>query len=218
MEICHGPSSLAKDDRLIAQNPCDRIKPLRKGSRRSREIHPLTTEQVGIVANTISPRYRAFVLFDALGTGMRPGECWGLRVANVDFLRRQVHVVESADEGVPVPTKTERRRTVRIDEATAEVLARHIEEYPSPDGYVVTSPEGKIVRHRNFLADHFDPAREKIRHLMPPGFRCYDLRHTHASLLISRGARAEQVAARLGHASVSTTLDWYTHLFEGPRR
>jgi integrase len=50
---------------------------------------------------------------------------------------------------------------------------------------------------------------------MPPGFRCYDLRHTHASLLISRGARAEQVAARLGHASVRTTLDWYTHLFEG---
>jgi integrase len=167
------------------------------------------------LADTISPRYRAFVLFDALGTGMRPGECWALRVANVDFLRRQVHVVESADEGVAQPTKTEKRRVVRIDEATAEILARHIEEYPSPDGYVFTSPEGKMVRHRNFLADHFDPAREKVRHLMPPGFRCYDLRHTHASWLALRGWRSEQVAERLGHSSVRTTLDWYTHMFEG---
>ncbi|HEX5936465.1 MAG TPA: site-specific integrase [Actinomycetota bacterium] len=206
---------LAKEDRLRGENPCDRIRPLRKDSRRAREIHPLTPEQVGIFADAIAPRYRAFVLFSALGTGMRPGESWALRVPNVNWLRRQVHVVESADEGNVGPTKTGRRRTIRIDEATAELLARHVEEYPSPDGFVFTSPEGKMVRHRNFLADHFDPAREKVRHLLPPGFCCYDLRHTFASLLISRGARIEQVADRLGHASVRTTLDWYSHLFEG---
>lgn len=51
--------------------------------------------------------------------------------------------------------------------------------------------------------------------MMPPAFRCYDLRHTHASLLISRGWRVEQVAERLGHSSVRTTLDWYAHRFEG---
>lgn len=72
-----------------------------------------------------------------------------------------------------------------------------------------------MVRHRNFLADHFDPARSKVGHLLPPGFCCYDLRHTFASLLIARGWRVEQVAERLGHASVRTTLDWYAHRFEG---
>lgn len=103
-----------------------------------------------------------------------------------------------------------RAGSARTDAARSSCRSPSVEvqhgQYPSPDGYVFTSPERKMVRHRNFLADHFDPAREKVRHLMPPGFRCYDLRHTHASLLISRGWRSEQVAERLGHASTKDNV------------
>jgi hypothetical protein len=116
--------------------------------------------------------------------------------------------VESADEGVAQPTKREKRRVVRIDEATAEVLARHIEEYPSPDGYVFTSPEGQDGSAPELPRRPLRPAREKVRHLMLPGFSCYDTRHTHTpACWPSRGWRSEQVAERLGHDSVRTTLD-----------
>jgi integrase len=45
--------------------------------------------------------------------------------------------------------------------------------------------------------------------------RFHDLRHTHAALLIAAGEHPKVIQARLGHASIGTTLDTYGHLFEG---
>ncbi len=49
---------------------------------------------------------------------------------------------------------------------------------------------------------------------MPRGDRP-DLRHTHAALLIAAGEHPKVIESRLGHASISTTLDTYGHLFNG---
>ena len=129
-------------------------------------------------------------------------------------MRREVRIEVSADEGVIGPTKTGQRRTVRIDTETADVLAHHMAAYPSKDGLVFTSPEGDIVRHRNFAGRFFEPARDEVAHLMPKGFVCYDLRHTHASLLFALGMRPEEVSERIGN-DVRTTRRWYLHLYEG---
>ena len=48
-----------------------------------------------------------------------------------------------------------------------------------------------------------------------PKLRLYDLRHTHASLLINEGVHPKKIAARLGHASITLTMDTYGHLFDG---
>lgn len=48
-----------------------------------------------------------------------------------------------------------------------------------------------------------------------PKMRFYDLRHTHASLLIAEGVHPKKIAERLGHASIKLTMDLYGHLFEG---
>ena len=48
--------------------------------------------------------------------------------------------------------------------------------------------------------------------------RFYDLRHTHASLLIAEGVHPKKIAERLGHASIKLTMDLYGHLFEGSDR
>ena len=45
--------------------------------------------------------------------------------------------------------------------------------------------------------------------------RFYDLRHTHASLLIADGVHSRNIAERLGHASIKLTMDLYGYLFEG---
>jgi integrase len=45
--------------------------------------------------------------------------------------------------------------------------------------------------------------------------RFYDLRHTHASLLIAEGVHPKKIAERLGHASIKLTMDLYGHLFDG---
>jgi integrase len=43
----------------------------------------------------------------------------------------------------------------------------------------------------------------------------HDLRHTHAALLIAQREHPKVIQARLGHASIKTTLDTYGHLFDG---
>jgi len=51
--------------------------------------------------------------------------------------------------------------------------------------------------------------RSAMKHAGLPHFRVYDLRHTFASLLLSRGAPITYVAAQLGHANPTTTLRHY---------
>ena len=46
-------------------------------------------------------------------------------------------------------------------------------------------------------------------------FRLHDARHTHASLLLKQGAHPKVVQERLGHATISTTLDLYSHVTPG---
>jgi integrase len=51
-----------------------------------------------------------------------------------------------------------------------------------------------------------------------PKPRLYDLRHTHASLLIHEGVHSKKFSERLGHSSMHLTMDSYGHLFEGSDR
>ena len=49
--------------------------------------------------------------------------------------------------------------------------------------------------------------KAKLRHI-----RIHDFRHTHASLLFDAGISMQDIKDRLGHASIKTTMDIYTHL------
>jgi integrase len=51
-----------------------------------------------------------------------------------------------------------------------------------------------------------------------PKLRVYDLRHSHASLLINEGVHPKNISERLGHSSIKLTMDTYGHLFEGSDR
>ena len=205
---------LAVRDGLIPRNVTKGIKPLPSGTRK--EIHPATSEQIAALAAAIEGRFSAAIIFDALGSGMRCGELWALKVERINFLHRTVRVTESLDDrGSKLVTKSpknDKARTIRLDQTTIEVLSEHLAAYPST-GYVFTSAEGEPVRHRNFVRRHFSPAVAECD--LPPGFRFHDLRHTHASLLIADGWRADQVKDRLGHGSIRTTMDTYGHLFPG---
>ncbi len=64
----------------------------------------------------------------------------------------------------------------------------------------------------SLLDYHFKRLRQQTG---PPGLRLHDLRHTHASLLLLAGANPKVVQERLGHESISTTLDIYAHLIAG---
>lgn len=53
------------------------------------------------------------------------------------------------------------------------------------------------------------------KHTDLPRIRVHDLRHSHASLLIKEGVQAKVIQKRLGHKDIQTTLNTYSHLWEG---
>ena len=81
----------AQEDRLITHNPAERL-PLPRIE--PMEMRFLDHAEVRTLADTIDPRYRAFVLLAAYG-GLRFGEMCALRWAKVDFRRNSVRVVET---------------------------------------------------------------------------------------------------------------------------
>lgn len=112
-------------DRLVAASPMTRLS-LPTASRE--RVIPLSVDQVRALADAVAPHYRAMVLTQA-GLGLRIGELLGLRVCDVDFLRRTVRVEHQAQPKTLElgPPKTPRsKRTVPLPKMVADALAAHL--------------------------------------------------------------------------------------------
>jgi integrase len=78
----------------------------------------------------------------------------------------------------------------------------------SADDLVFPAAEGGPMRHSNFYVRHFLPAVRRAG--LPEGVRFHDL---HVSILIGLGAHPKAIMERLGHSSITVTLNTYGHLF-----
>jgi integrase len=170
--------------------------------------------------------YAMWVLF--LTTGVRRGELAGLRWDDVELDRATMAIVRnrvSAGRGKAVSThqpKTRRgRRNVALDVTSVEVLRRHrpvqLEERmrlgPAwvDSGYVFCGVDGAAL-HPDTITASF---KSIIGNLDVPQIRLHDLRHTSATLALKAGIHPKVVSERFGHATVSITLDLYSHVLDG---
>ncbi len=204
----------ATADRLITSSPCVGVK-LPKIA--PRQVVPLPTDDVHALSDTVPDRYKALVVL-AAGTGLRQGECLGLEVRHVDFLRRALRVEQQLVllPGAPpqiAPPKTEASyRTVPLPQVVLDALAAHLAAFPAgSSGLVFTTSAGEPIRRTAFSANVWRPAVGRAG--LPAGTHFHDLRHYFASLLIRHGESVKVVQARLGHASAAETLDTYSHLW-----
>lgn len=216
--------------KAIATNPCDGVRVPR--SARS-EMHFLIHDEVEALAHTIThpavragghgagPHWRTdfpeFGLLIRLAaySGLRAGELEALRWKSVDLLGAGVHVVEAVQEVcghglVFGPTKTYARRRVPLPRFVIDELAEYQSHPFHPDALVFTAPDGGVLRHRNFYSRHFRPAVGLAG--LPSDFRFHELRHTFAALLIAEGAHPRSIMERMGHSSITVTLNTYGHL------
>jgi integrase len=69
-----------------------------------------------------------------------------------------------------------------------------------------------LTRADNFYHRHWKPL---LRRASLPDLRFHDLRHTCATLLLTKGVHPKIVSEMLGHSSVSITLDVYSHVIPG---
>lgn len=204
----------AARDGTIPRSPCAGV---RTAEVPHTEVVPLTGGEVIGLADAMPERYRAMVVL-AAGSGLRPGELFGLQVRHVNFLRRTVRVEQQLQQttgsGVYVcPPKTKRSfRTVPLSQSVLDAVAAHLAAFPSagPDDFLFRMQQGGPIIRTSFYGPVWTVAVEKAG--LPTGTRMHALRHTYASLLIRHGRGPKTVADRLGD-TVDVAMRTYAHLF-----
>lgn len=203
---------VAVRDRRLGENPARGIKLPKKTPKR--RVY-LSHRQVELLAS--EARYPDLVLFLSY-TGLRWGEATGLRVRDLDPMRRRVYVQENAvmvngsvRTGTP---KTHANRSVPFPDFLESFLRADVRG-KSP-AQLVFGMGDEHLRLPNSQDGWFARAVRRSQAIDPgfPRVSPHDLRHTAASLAISAGANVKAVQRMLGHASAAMTLDTYADLFD----
>ena len=204
----------------LARNPADLADPPRVTAR-GYELRTWSAEQLASFLNS-QRADRQYALWQVLAmTGLRRGEALGLRWQDVDLeagwlsVRRSL-IPEGSQVAVHEPKTAHGRRVVALDPQTVEVLkahaARQLDDQSATEswddtGLVFTNKDGQAL-HPWLVSRCF---RAALKEAMLPDIRLHDLRHTHATLALQAGIHPKIVSERLGHATVSITLDTYSH-------
>ena len=158
---------------------------------------------------------------------MRRGEVLALRRSDLNLDARTIRIERSVEEtnskGVrfKAPKNRSSKRTISIDAGLAAFLRAHLARQaedalklgtpPTPDWLIfpksIAAPTTPI-RPRN-VSKRFSDLAERLGF---PGLRFHDLRHTHATLLLTAGVPINAVSQRLGHSTPVITLKVYGHV------
>jgi integrase len=144
--------------------------------------------------------------------GCRWGEAVALPVGKVNLPNVSFHQAlkwSPDNQRVVGATKTSRSRRTIVAPPEIHDELRALTEGRDWGEFVFTAHRGGMVLHRTFWSRYWLPA---VADLAPPRPRLHDLRHSHASWLLGNGVPIHVVQARLGHESIQTTVDTYSHL------
>jgi integrase len=217
----------AVHDGLLDRSP---LPPLRSGhAGTGRVVDPdqlLSIEQVHAWGAAMPEVARVMPLLAAT-TGLRQGELLGLRWPNVDFLRRQIRVVEQMvtplGAGRPEwgPPKTAAGvRTVPLTKEAADALNAHRLVQPTVDGEPIFRSRRGYRWRRATFGDVWRPAAQAAG--LPAWVHWHALRDVYASSLIYSRQDVRVVMTLLGHTSSEETLRVYARLWpeatDGARR
>ena len=191
-------------------NPCRRVKGM--GKNKAKEMKIWTQEQFEDFLECVSDKphsYYGFLVF--FWTGIRLGELLALTVGDFDLDRHTMRISKSCQlidgKRVVTPPKTEKsNRIVTLPENLVNELREYFSCLYGLRDEDLAFPVTKSYFEREMKRGADLAGIEKIR--------IHDLRHSHASLLISKmNVPVVAVSRRLGHENVKVTLDTYSHLY-----
>lgn len=218
--------SEAVDDELISTHPALRTGKLIKKEDQTKEINPLTWEEKTTFETTVKdhfPQWRPLFL-TALRTGLRLGELIALQPGDLDFQGGFIEVRRNFTRGKLTSTKSGKIRRVDMSKELSETLKFYLVErkkdtlkngWGELPEWLFYSTEGRMIDGNNLRKRVFYKILEKanLRKI-----RIHDLRHTYATLRLSKGDNIVDVSKQLGHHSVKITLDVYAHWMPGGKK
>ena len=208
---------------LLGRNPADNVDLPRQQRQEMQALSPEQAERFRKAA----AESRFGILFDfALATGMRPGEYLGLQWSDVDLktgivrVQRALSRTKKGTWHLAEPKTARARRSIPLPPSVLRALVTHKARQAEIQlsagttwqnhGLVFCTDHGEPLDERNLVVRHFKPILKAAK--LSKAIRLYDLRHTCATLLLAAGENPKVVSERLGHASITLTLDTYSHV------
>ncbi len=220
--------SQAVSDGLVPRNAAAGMKPPRV-SAPGEEIKPLDSEECAAFLEASRGKRLEALYVLAIHCGLREGELLTLRWedADLDATKPALLVQRTLTRGedgrrwvVGTSTKSGKGRRVRLTRRAVAALKDHrkrqLEERMrlaglwQDQGLVFPNEAGSPLNPSNLRNRSFK--RVKARSGVRQDLRFHDLRHTCATLLLSEGVNVKVVSELLGHASITITLNTYSHV------
>ena len=163
-----------------------------------------------------------------LFTGLRLGEALALTWQDIDFSSNTIHITKSVyvNKGIShisaTKTKAGTRRIIINKKLSQEMQywqqqQKHLlEQFTSDSMSLQVFQSSPITITKNSIEKQYKKILERDATLKK--IRIHDFRHSHASLLINQGEDYLVVKERLGHASITTTIDTYSHLYPSKQK
>lgn len=190
-------------------NPCTKAGSI--GKSRAEEMSFWTIDEFRQFVDCIMDKRQSYMSFMILyWTGMRLGELLALTPADIDLDKHTISITKSyqrlGKKDVVTPPKTPKsKRLITIP----EFLVVDIKDYM--DSLYEVQEDDRLFPVTKYFLEH-----EMQRGIKASGvkrIRIHDLRHSHASMLVELGFSPLEIADRLGHEKIETTLNTYSHLY-----
>jgi integrase len=212
---------------LVSRNVAESVDPPRYSKK---EMNALDMEGVErVLAVFTGSKYYPLVHL-AIFSGLRRSELLGLRWKDLDLnngsltVNQVMHVLAGGKVIFQEPKTSRSKRTVTLGPLAMLIIKGHRERIEAirdslgvpltENDLVFAQPGGERVTPHT-VSETF---LRKMRKAGIEGVRFHDLRHSHVSLMIRQGVYPKTISDRIGHSTISTTMDVYGHLFSDTQR
>lgn len=210
-DVLSGAFNYALDDEVIETNPTTGItrrlwpKSNKPGAAVGQDavFNEQEIEKLLAACAAECPEYYHFFLM-ACRTGLRLGECLALKWKDVDFKNNVLLVRRSYRRGRYTPPKNKKIRQVDMSGQVIETLKAML---PKDAAELVTMHNGIPIEQNNLRRIY----KRILKRAALKHRKFHSLRHSYASMLLSKGVPVVYVKEQLGHSSIDITVDIYTH-------
>jgi integrase len=206
------PNKKARNDDIVEDSETDD------------EVNPLTENEMQrflSAARAYSPTMYYPLFLTGFRTGMRLGEILALRWEHIDWERRTIRVSRSYRKGKLGKTKTRTLRHVDMSDQLEQAL-RALHAQRQVDDAYRDHEMSPIIFHSKGGHRSQNTTRKAFKTCLTraglPERRIHDMRHTYATLLLSKGVDVEYISKQLGHRKISMTLEIYARFIPGSNR
>jgi integrase len=217
-----GVLNLALDDEVISVNPAHNIGKIFKKTQPKLSFDPYNQDELKKLLDSVQMNFPGhYPMFLTMArTGIRFGECLGLQWKDMDFENRFINIERGLSKGKIETPKGGQSRKVDMSLQLTDVLKKlqHQRKVDTLKNGWSGMPDWVFVTGDGNPYHESYPRRIYYKAIKKAGLRkirVHDLRHTYATLRITKGDNIADVSKQLGHHSVKFTMDIYYHWIPG---